>query len=113
MRQAGHRQSRGGAGPGLSIVSQPSDTGGRPIYQATNGLTAAVVNTWFMGPDPWPCKTPAQLALLRRLEEQFAPLESEETETKVGIGVATGNDQVFITTDSTVVEDSRLRSSPS
>jgi hypothetical protein len=72
------------------------------------GLTAEVVNTWFKGADPWPCKTPAQLALLRRLEEQFVPLESEETQTRVGIGVATGNDRIFITTDSAVVEASRL-----
>ncbi len=88
----------------VSLLTLAADRSTKP----PTGLTAAVVNTWFMGPDPWPCKTPAQLALLRRLEEQFAPLESEETETKVGIGVATGNDQVFITTDSTVVEDSRL-----
>jgi len=72
------------------------------------GLSAAVVNTWFKGSDPWPCRTPAQLELLRRLEEQFVPLESEETQTRVGIGVATGHDQVFITTDPSVVEDSRL-----
>lgn len=72
------------------------------------GLTAAAVNTWFKGSDPWPCRTPAQLALLRRLEEQFALLESEKTQTRVGIGVATGNDQIFITTDSSVVEESRL-----
>jgi hypothetical protein len=72
------------------------------------GLTAAVVNTWFKGSDPWPCRTPAQLTLLRRLEEQFIPLESEETQTRVGIGVATGNDHLFITTDSRLVENSRL-----
>lgn len=87
-----------------SLLTLAADRSTKP----PTGLTAAVVNTWFMGSDPWPCKTPGQLALLRRLEEQFAPLESEETETKVGIGVATGNDQVFIATDSTVVEDSRL-----
>ena len=33
--------------------------------------------------------------LLRRLEEQFEPLESEAFQTKVGIGVATGLDDTF------------------
>ena len=76
--------------------------------ESPSDLRAAVVGTWFKGSDPWPFRNPAQLALLRRLEERFRPLECEETQTRVGIGVATGNDEVFITTDSTVVEDSRL-----
>lgn len=71
-------------------------------------LKAAVVDTWFTGDVPWPCKTPAQLALLRRLEEEFPSLESADGATKVGIGVATGNDQVFISKDSNLVEPSRL-----
>ena len=72
------------------------------------GLSAARVETWFKGDGPWPCKSPAQLALLRRLEEQFRPLESAGGQTRVGIGVATGNDKVFITRDNTLVEPSRL-----
>jgi hypothetical protein len=55
--------------------------------------------------DPWPCQSPSQLTLLRRLENQFLPLE---TSVKVGIGVATGNDSVFITQDAKLVEPSRL-----
>jgi hypothetical protein len=43
--------------------------------------------------------------LLRKLEERFLALESD---AKVGIGVATGNDDVFITTDTGLVERSRL-----
>ncbi|NOU12035.1 MAG: SAM-dependent methyltransferase [Nitrospira sp.] len=65
----------------------------------------AVVHTWFKGSDPWPCHSPEQLALLRRLEDQFPPLEMN---AKVGIGVATGNDRVYITTDADLVEPSRL-----
>jgi hypothetical protein len=71
-------------------------------------LQAAVVDSWFKGDVPWQCRTPAQLALLRRLEESFPPLESEDGATKVGIGVATGNDRVFISKDSNLVEPSRL-----
>lgn len=72
------------------------------------GLRAAVVEGWFRGSDPWPCRTPEQLALLRRLEDRFSLLESVETRTRVGIGVATGNDEVFITRDPGIVEESRL-----
>jgi adenine-specific DNA-methyltransferase len=70
-----------------------------------NGLRSARVDTWFKGSDPWPCHSPEQLALLRRLEERFEPLE---TNARVGIGVATGNDSVFITKDRSLVEPSRL-----
>ena len=69
------------------------------------GIHRAVVDTWFKGADPWPCHSPKQLALLRRLEDQFPPLEMN---AKVGIGVATGNDSVYITTDTNLVEPSRL-----
>ena len=46
------------------------------------------------GNEPWMLEAPDQLALIRRLEAQFPTLE--EAECKVGIGVATGADQVFI-----------------
>lgn len=72
------------------------------------GLAAAAVESWFSGADPWPCGSPVRLALLRKLEERFGLLESEETQTKVGIGVATGCDGVFITTNANLVESSRL-----
>ncbi|TKB78452.1 MAG: SAM-dependent methyltransferase [Nitrospira sp.] len=69
------------------------------------GIHRAVVHTWFKGSDPWPCHSPEQLALLRQLEDQFSPLEMN---AKVGIGVATGNDRVYITTDADLVEPPRL-----
>jgi adenine-specific DNA-methyltransferase len=69
------------------------------------GIHRAEVHTWFKGSDPWPCHSPEQLALLRRLEDQFAPLEMN---AKVGIGVATGNDRIYITTEPDLVEPSRL-----
>jgi adenine-specific DNA-methyltransferase len=68
-------------------------------------LRVARVHTWFSGTSPWPCQSPEQLELLRRLECNFEPLE---TSAKIGIGVATGSDRLFITTDPDLVEDSRL-----
>lgn len=46
------------------------------------------------GESPWLIESSDQLALLRRLEKEFPLLE--ETGCKVGIGVATGADKVFI-----------------
>ncbi len=71
----------------------------------TEGLKTALIEKWFKGADPWPCNSPKQFALLRKLEEEFLTLESD---AKVGIGVATGNDGVFITKDTGLVERSRL-----
>ena len=70
-----------------------------------DGLRHARVENWFKGSDPWPCHSPEQLALLRKLEERFPALEAS---AKVGIGVATGNDNIFITRDARLVEPSRL-----
>ena len=46
------------------------------------------------GSEPWMLEAPDQLALIRRLEADYPTLE--EADCKVGIGVATGADQVFI-----------------
>ena len=73
-----------------------------------SGLVMEAVNKWFDGSDPWPCASPKRLALLRRIEDRFEPLESPDGLTKVGIGVATGLDDVFITSDCDAVEPSRL-----
>lgn len=60
------------------------------------GFTAARLDEWFTGGAPWPSLQPAKLSLLRHLEERFAPLEDRVRGTKVGIGVATGNDSLFV-----------------
>ena len=72
------------------------------------GMEATRVETWFEGDAPWPCIAPEKLALLKRLEREFAPLQDSDTGTHVGIGVATGLDEAFITTDPALVEASRL-----
>jgi hypothetical protein len=76
--------------------------------QTIDGVTAARVEDWFSGTAPWPCVSPERLALLKRLEAEFAPLESVETKTIVGIGVATGCDEIYITKNNSIVEPSRL-----
>jgi adenine-specific DNA-methyltransferase len=70
----------------------------RPSHRSPipHGVRTATVEKWFRGKDPWPCHSPEQLALLRNLEDRFPTIE---VGAKVGIGVATGNDAVFITED--------------
>lgn len=77
------------------IVTQPS-------YEATR------VDGWFNGRDLWPAGSPSRLALLADLEARFAPLQDAVTGTRVGIGVATGCDEIYITDDADLVEDDRL-----
>jgi len=72
------------------------------------GLEATRVETWFEGDSPWPFTSPKRLALLKRLERDFPALEDRATGTRVGIGVATGADELFITRSADLVEPSRL-----
>lgn len=63
---------------------------------------------WFTDADQWPWGTPAQLALLEDLNARFQPLEHSAPGTKIGIGVATGNDDVFIVPSADVEPDRLL-----
>jgi adenine-specific DNA-methyltransferase len=110
-RQKQGRTIVASAGPEVERV--PSGALAATLLKNTNGTKAAMpaglhaarVDNWFKGGDPWPCQSPEQLALLRRLEDKFPPLEAN---AKVGIGVATGNDKVFVTKDSHLAESSRM-----
>lgn len=82
--------------------------GGRRSALTDPSFEAAQVDGWFKGRDLWPAGSPAQLALVADLESRFPPLEDPATGTRVGIGVATGCDDVYITSDPDVVEEDRL-----
>ena len=69
---------------------------------------AARLPHWFAGEDSWPVGSPARLAMIEDLTDRFPPLQDPATGTKVGIGVATGADDVFVTSDSELVEPERL-----
>ncbi len=67
----------------LGARSLPKEAGPvRELNQVTNGS------------EPWLLESSDQMALIRRLEEQFPSLE--DAGCKVGIGVATGADRAFI-----------------
>ncbi|SLK04342.1 TaqI-like C-terminal specificity domain-containing protein [Enterobacter sp. NFR05] len=66
-------------------LSENSDVGISEIANVTNGT------------EPWLLESADQIELIRRLEKDFPLLE--DTGCKVGIGVATGADNVFIGSD--------------
>jgi len=103
-----HAGPESGATPAGSTIAKAlvDLADGRDVM--LQGFRATRAPHWFDAHAPWPSVEPGQLAVLQRLEDQFHPLEDERTGTKVGIGVATGNDSVYITTDSTLVEADRL-----
>ncbi len=80
------------------------------ITDATSSsvLRVARFSDWFQAGDPWPCSSPEALRLLKHLEATCLPLEDTATGTKIGIGVATGADRVFITKNKPDIEPDRL-----
>ncbi|MER6332683.1 Eco57I restriction-modification methylase domain-containing protein [Streptomyces sp. NPDC001034] len=81
---------------------------GESLTVATASYQAARMPHWFPEEDSWPAASPARLAVLEDLTERFRLLEDSETGTKVGIGIATGADKVFLTKDKDLVEGDRL-----
>ncbi|WP_197288167.1 PaeR7I family type II restriction endonuclease [Nocardia sp. NRRL S-836] len=71
-------------------------------------VTAHRLPQWFQGDGMWPIGSPARLALIKHLNDNFHHLHDENTGTKVAIGIATGADKVYITQDATCVEQDRL-----
>jgi len=69
-------------------------------------FSAAVLEDWFRTETSWPTGSPERIAFLRDLEDRLPLLEN--TGARVGIGIATGADAVFVTDDASLVEESRL-----
>jgi hypothetical protein len=71
-------------------------------------FSACVLPDWFRTDEIWPSGSPEVLAFLEDMAERFQPLEDTATSTKVGIGIATGADDVFITNDAQGIEPEQL-----
>jgi hypothetical protein len=82
--------------------------GHAPARVANPRYRAARLPGWPGGRGGWPNGSPEQLAVIAGLETEFPTLEDAGTGTKVGIGVATGADKVFIVRDPELVEPERL-----
>jgi adenine-specific DNA-methyltransferase len=82
--------------------------GGRAGTKHGPGFSAARLPRWFDGSELWAAGDPEAVALVRSLEDRLPPLEDPATGTRVGIGVATGADEVYITSDTSLIEADRL-----
>ncbi|MGH8962859.1 MAG: Eco57I restriction-modification methylase domain-containing protein [Jatrophihabitantaceae bacterium] len=69
---------------------------------------AAKLPHWFGGRESWPQGSPDRLKLLEYLSDNFPSLEDPTTGTRVGIGVATGADQVYVVPEEINIEPDRL-----
>lgn len=69
------------------------------------GVTVARYKRWFEGDEPWVLGSPRQLETLRVLEAKYPPIEST---ARVGIGVATGNDRIYVVDSEADIERDRL-----
>jgi hypothetical protein len=81
---------------------------GQADLSIEDGFTAARMPRWFTGRAGWPHGSPARLAVLASIEERLPTLEDEATGTRVGIGLASGADRVFVTDNPDLVEPERL-----
>jgi adenine-specific DNA-methyltransferase len=82
--------------------------GGGPAPADHGSFTAARLPRWFEGASSWPQGSASRLEMIRRLTAGFPPLQDVRTGTRVGIGVATGVDRVFVVPTPIDVEADRL-----
>lgn len=106
------------AGP-LVVEGSPTlnEEGGRAIARFARsrterasgpGYRGARLHTWFEGHLGWPHGSPEQLQVIADLEANFPTIEDANTGTKVGIGVATGADKVYVVRDADAAEPERM-----
>lgn len=62
----------------------------------TPQVTASRMDDWYDTSASWPSGSPEIIAWLERLEETLPLIEDRGTQTRIGIGVATGADAVYV-----------------
>lgn len=72
-----------------------------------SGVSVARYDSWFSGTEPWIITSPRHLNVLRSLESRFLAIEATG-QTRVRIGVATGDDSTFIVGEDADIEADRL-----
>jgi hypothetical protein len=112
------RRSAQGATVIADTTSRFTATDAREVLEYTHSKCTSVVSNdryevghlphWFNGDESWPAGNPKRLAMIECLSDKFPALEDEATGTRVGIGVATGADEVFVAKVAEVEEDRLL-----
>jgi adenine-specific DNA-methyltransferase len=94
--------------PGIETAETDYVVSHLKAARSNSVVRTARFKEWFKGDEPWPCSSPDSLAILKDLERRFPLLESEDTGTTVGIGVATGADSAFVTGERPDIEEDRI-----
>jgi adenine-specific DNA-methyltransferase len=94
--------------PGIESVPTADVVKSLRAAATTSFLESAEFKNWFKDAEPWACSSPKSLAILKDLESRFEPLESVHTGTKVGIGIATGADKIYVVKTQPDIESDRL-----
>jgi adenine-specific DNA-methyltransferase len=92
------------AGPDECIAARDQRSGRKKKHP---GVREEEYGTWFTGSDPWVRSSPEHLSVLRELEARL-PLLEDGGQTSVRIGVASGNDSVYIVAADADIEPDRL-----
>lgn len=95
-----------GPSDAASLVEWTANPQAEPLNR--DRFQVARLPHWFPGTDLWPTGGPVALAMVEELNDRFGPIEDKATGTRIGIGVATGADKVFVTKDPDAVEPERL-----
>lgn len=79
-----------------------------PLTSTGDGYSAAWTNSWFTNSPSWPTGKPERISRVTELEARHAAIGDAESGIRLGIGIASGADAVYLTNDPDVVEDDRL-----
>lgn len=79
-----------------------------PAPLADPSFKAAILPTWFGTDEVWASASPERLALIETLNNRLPLIERSAPGTKIGIGIATGADKIFIQRGKPDLEDDRL-----
>lgn len=63
---------------------------------SSSGVKTFTFNQWFEGDSPWIIESEEFRTILQKIEDKFKPLENEVHGIKIGIGVASGADKIYI-----------------
>ncbi len=74
----------------------------------SQALRASRLPHWHTNAASWPDGSPKTLAWLEELADRLPLLEDESTGTRIGIGVATGADAVYVTKNTNAAEPERM-----
>ena len=69
---------------------------GRSSTLTTDAVAAARISRWHVTDDVWPDGPPDVTRWLAELAERFPPIEDQARRTRIGIGIATGADKVYL-----------------